>query len=72
MVEGFEDRIFAHKDVALDEVGNGFGDLVIDEGAGGDGEDVVEFFEGALFGFRDEEEDHYKGDDVETAVGGWG
>jgi len=41
-------------------------------GAGGDGEDVVEFLEGALLGLGDEEEDEHEGGEVEAGVEGEG
>jgi hypothetical protein len=67
-VERFEDGIFLHEDPSVDPVWEGLGHLVAHVCACGDGENVVEFFEGALLGFGNPEEDHDESDDVRTRV----
>lgn len=44
------------------------GELVLCVAAGGNGEDVVELFKGALLGLRQEEKDEQEGDNVEAGV----
>jgi len=44
------------------------GQLITRMCSGGDAKDVVQLLERALFGFRDEEEDHGKGDDVHGGI----
>jgi len=60
LVQGLERGRLLPQDVPPEPPGRGLSGLVGHELAAGDGEDVVEFFEGALFGLRDEEEDHDK------------
>lgn len=57
--------VFA-EDISADEPGEIFLDLEGHEAALGDGEDEIEIFEGAAFGFFDKEEDEDEGDDVEA------
>ncbi len=56
------------KHVALEEPGNGVGDLVGGKLADGDRKDPVELLQGALHGLGHEEEDHDERDDVEAGV----
>jgi len=68
MVEWLESGTLVEEDPALDEVWERLGDLVAHVGAGGDGEDVVEFLKRALLGLGNPEEDHDEGDDVGAGV----
>lgn len=68
LVQRLQRSVPLEENPPLEPVGQGFRELVAHEDAGGDGEDVVELLEGALFGFREPEEDHDEGDDVETRV----
>lgn len=68
VIEGFEDGVLAAEDPALDEVWEGLGQLVVHVGASGHGEDVVQLFEGALFGLGHPQEDHDESDDVCSGV----
>lgn len=67
-IKRFEDGIFAEEDPSLDEVWKGLVDLVVHVRAGRDGEDVVQLFQGALFGLRDPEEYHDQGHYVSSRV----
>lgn len=68
VVEGFEDGVLLHEDPAVEPPWEGLEALVVHVCAGRDGEDVIELFEGALFGFRHPEEDHHEGHDVRASV----
>jgi hypothetical protein len=52
-VEWLERGVLVESHPALEEVRSGLGHVVGHVRAGRDGEDVVEFFEGALLGFWD-------------------
>lgn len=54
------------EDVAVDPPWEDLADLVVDVLSGGDGKDVIEFFQSALLSFWDEEIDHDQSNDVET------
>lgn len=56
------------EDPALEPVRESDAELVAGKLADGNSKDPVEFFEGALLGLGDPEEDHDKGDGVETSV----
>lgn len=60
--------VLVEKHPALEPPRQRGADLVTGKGAHGDGEDVVEFFEGALFGLGDPEEDHDESEDVHATV----
>jgi hypothetical protein len=67
-VQRLEDSILSLEDPAVDPIWESLGELVAHVGACGDGEDVVEFFEGTLFSFRDPEENHDQCQNIGSGV----
>ncbi len=68
MIQGLQPSILAEKNPTLDKVGKRFRELIVHVRPGWDSEDIVELFEGALFGFGYPEEDHGEGDYVRASV----
>lgn len=56
------------ENITLDPPGQDLECLIRHMGLGWHSEDVVEFFQSALFGLRDQEEDHHQGGDVEEGI----
>jgi hypothetical protein len=61
-------RALAEENPALEPVGHGLGELILDEGGHWHGEDVVELLERALLCLRQEEEDEDEAEHVEPCV----
>lgn len=68
VVEGHEGGVALAEDIAFEPVWSDAESLETHVLGGGDGEDVIEFFQRALFGFGDPEEDHDHGEHVETTM----
>lgn len=58
-IQGLEIRMLLAQDMAAEEMRQDLEDLVVHMRRCGDGKDVVEFLEGALFRFGDPEINHY-------------
>jgi hypothetical protein len=64
LVKGLEASVLLEENIAPDPPRKDLSELVSHMGAGRDGEDVIEFFKGALLGLGDPEEDHNQSDNV--------
>lgn len=56
------------KQVTLDKVRQPGGQFVVEEGLGGDREDLVDFFQSKLLGLSDEGKDHEPSDQIESRI----
>lgn len=68
LVERLEGGRLVAEDITLEPVWKSFLGLVFDEDTVGDGENLVELFQGALLSLGDEQENKDKGDDVESGI----
>ena len=56
------------QEITTEKPGNSNIFLIANESPGWYGEDIVKFFQGTLFGFRNQAEDQTKGDDIESTL----
>lgn len=56
------------QEVALDEVRQPGGQLVVEEGLGRDRKDLIDFFQSELLGFADEGEDHEPCNQIQCGI----
>jgi hypothetical protein len=66
MVQRLQLGRFSEEDPSLDEVRQGFGELIFDVCTGRNCKDVIQFFKSALFCLRNEEENHDQRNNVEA------
>lgn len=70
MIQRLLGGVASEEDVSLEPPGKGNSQLVLGELSSRDAKDPVKLFQSALHGFRNPEENHDKGDDIEPRVQG--